>query len=249
LVDHIFVHTDAMKNELIECFRVRDKLITVIPLGVNNSVPDTALTPQVAKRRLGIEDGDRTILFFGHIGPYKGLEFLIAAFQAIVATNSRYRLLIVGKPKTGCEKYLEEIQHAIDHGIGRTRVIQRIEFIPDEETELYFKAADVLALPYTQVFQSGVLILGYTFGLPVVAADVGSLREDIIEGRTGFLCRPCDPLDLAKTIDTYFESDLFRDLAARRLEIRKYAAARHSWDTVGEITCNTYKELLGQQPC
>ena len=63
------------------------------------------------------------------------------------------------------------------------RVIAKIEYVPDEETELYFKAADVLILPYTHVFQSGVLFLGYSFGLPAIAADVGSLKEEIIEGR------------------------------------------------------------------
>ena len=51
-------------------------------------------------------------------------------------------------------------------------MIQRIEYIPDEETEVYFKAADVLILPYVHVFQSGVLFLGYSFGLPAIAADV-----------------------------------------------------------------------------
>ena len=56
----------------------------------------------------------------------------------------------------------------------RDRVIERIEYVPDEETELYFKAADVLVLPYTRVFQSGVIFLGYSFGLPAIAADVGN---------------------------------------------------------------------------
>ena len=110
---------------------------------------------------------------------------------------------------------------------------------------MYFKAADVLALPYRHIFQSGVLFFGYSFGLPVVAADVGALREDIIEGKTGFLCRPCDPVDLAKAIETYFESDLFKDLNARRREIQEYAKARHSWDLVVERTRDVYAQLLG----
>ena len=67
------------------------------------------------------------------------------------------------------------------------------EFIPDEETEIYFKAADVLVLPYRHIYQSGVLFLGYSFGLPVLAADVGSLKDEIVEGKTGFVFRPEDP--------------------------------------------------------
>ena len=61
-------------------------------------------------------------------------------------------------------------------------------------------------------FQSGVLFLGYNFGLPVIASDVGSLREDIVEGKTGFVCKPRDPIDLAKEIERYFSSELYRRL-------------------------------------
>jgi glycosyltransferase involved in cell wall biosynthesis len=243
LANHIFVHTEKMKSELLEDFGIRERAVTVIPFGINNSVPDTDLTPAQAKLRLGIRDDERTILFFGNIGPYKGVDFLVTAFQQIVARNTAYRLIIAGKPRGGSERYLEAIQQTISRDTHRGRVIQRIGYIPDEETELYFKAADVLALPYTQVSQSGVLFLGYSFGLPVIAADVGSLGEEVVEGRTGFLCRPCDPVELANTIETYFESDLFKALASRRQEIRAYANERHSWDAVGETTRRIYEEL------
>jgi glycosyltransferase involved in cell wall biosynthesis len=210
-------------------------------------VPDTDLTPGQAKQRLGIKDTEKTILFFGNIGPYKGLEFLVAAFQRLASEHADYRLIIAGKLRGGAEKYWEDIRSAIGRDVNGGRVIQRIEFIPDEETELYFKAADVLALPYTQIYQSGVLFLGYSFGLPVIAADVGSLGEGVVEGRTGFLCRPRDPGELAHAIATYFESDLFKELNGRREEIRAYAKARHSWDVVGETTRIVYEKLLGRQ--
>jgi len=244
LADHVFVHTARMKRELLEEFRIREGDITVIPFGINNSVPDTDLTPEQAKRRLGIADCERTILFFGTIGPYKGLEFLVAAFQPIAARHPDYRLIIAGKPTRGCENYLDEIQRAIGQDVSRERVIQRIEYIPDEETELYFKAADVLVLPYRQVSQSGVLVSGYHFGLPVIAADVGSFGEDVVEGRTGFLCRPCDPVALATAIEKYFQSDLFKALDRRRAGIRDYASKRYSWDAVGQTTRTVYEELL-----
>jgi D-inositol-3-phosphate glycosyltransferase len=248
LSDHIFVHTERMKRELLEEFGVCERAVTVVPFGINNAVPDTDLTPAEAKQRLGIRGGQRTILFFGSIAPYKGLDLLVAAFQRILAGNADYRLIIAGRPKGGCEKYLHEIQQTISGGVGPGSVIQKIRFIPDEEIELYFKAADVLALPYTRIFQSGVLFLGFSFGLPAVAADVGSFGEDIIEGRTGFLCKPGDPVDLAKVIETYFASELFRCLDSRRRDIREYMSARHSWDVVGKMTRDAYAELLGSPP-
>lgn len=243
LCDHIFVHTERMKTELLETFGVREQAVTVIPYGINNAVPNTNLTADAARRHLNIKSGERAILFFGAIAPYKGLDLLVEAFRQIAAQSAAYRLIVAGSPKGGCEGYLAKIREEIAR-IGGERVVQKIEYIPDDEVELYFKAADLLVLPYRQIFQSGIFFLSYSFGLPVVAADVGSFREDILEGRTGFLCKPSDSADLAMTIEKYFSSDLFKHLDNQRHEIRKYACARHSWEVVGEMTQTVYGDLL-----
>jgi glycosyltransferase involved in cell wall biosynthesis len=245
LADHIFVHTERMKRELLDEYGVRDRAVTVIPFGINNSVPDTELSPREAKRRLGIAEDERTMLFFGVIRQYKGLDYLVRAFQKLAAAGGRYRLIIAGRAKKGAEPYLAEIQQAIARGPGQNQVIQRIEFVSDAEAELYFKGADVCVLPYTQIFQSGVLFLSYNFGLPVIATDVGSFEDDIVEGRNGFLCKACDAEDLAVVIERYFDSDLFQDLDRRRREIREDANARHSWSVVGARTREVYATLLG----
>ncbi len=247
LADHIFVHTEKMKKELSAEFRVNEKVITVIPFGINNSVPDTCITPAQARQKLSILGNKKVILFFGNIGPYKGLDYLVEGFQQVAPRDPSYQLIIAGNPRRGDEGYFDRIQESIRQSPYGERVFQKIEYIPDGETELYFKAADVLVLPYTHVFQSGVLFLGYSFGLPVIATNVGSLEEDIIEGRTGLLCKPQDPIDLAGAIERYFDSDLFKDLHARRQEIRNFASQRHSWEIVGEMTREVYAGLLGKR--
>lgn len=244
LSDHIFVHTEKMKQELVADFWTRPQAVTVIPFGINNSVPDTALTPAQARARLGIAPGEKTLLFFGNIAPYKGLEYLVAAFRQVAVDGSDYRLIVAGRPKSGSSPYWEDVRAAIGDNPAGARMLLKTEYIPDEDTEVYFKAADVLALPYTAIFQSGVLFLAYSFGLPVLAADVGSLREDVVEGRTGFVFKPNDSVDLARAIETYFGSDLFADLHNRRDEIRKYANARHSWESIAELTRNVYCHTL-----
>ncbi len=149
----------------------------------------------------------------------------------------------MGKPK-GSDDYWNQIQQSIDRNGIRDRIIEKIEYVPDEQTELFFKAADVLILPYTRIFQSGVLFLGYSFGLPAIAADVGTLKEEIIEGQTGFVFKPQDSSDLASVICKYFESELFRNLEPRRIEIKEYANKRYSWDKVAAITTRVYLNLL-----
>jgi glycosyltransferase involved in cell wall biosynthesis len=243
LADHIFVHTEKMKLELIEAFGAQEEGVTVIPFGINNSVPNTHLTPSEAKQRLGIRNGEKTILFFGRITPYKGLEYLIAALHQNLARPDDYRLIIAGRPDC-CENYWNTIRETIQEDVRRGRVLLREDYIPDDETEVYFKAADVLALPYRHIYQSGVLFLGYSFGLPVLAADVGGLKDEILEGKTGFVFRPEDPVDLAKAIERYFASDLFVDLNSRRKEISDYAKERYSWDVVGRITMSLYSTLF-----
>jgi glycosyltransferase involved in cell wall biosynthesis len=249
LCDHIFVHTQKMKSELCEDFGVSDTAVTVIRHPVNDAFPDTELTPAQAKRRLGVPDSDKTILFFGRIRPYKGLEYLLAAYQLLLANDqSNYRLIVAGEPKKGSEEYLQEIRQTVEKEFNEGQVILRIQFIPDEDMELYLKGADVLVLPYKEIFQSGVLFLAYSFGLPVVATDVGSFREEIVEGRTGFLCKPGDPTELAKALETYFASDLYKNLKVRRRELMDYANANHSWHAVAELTRTAYAKMLVRDP-
>lgn len=287
LTDHILVHTELMKRELAADFGVPGHKVSVIPFGINNTVPNTTLTGLEARARLGLQSSDRVILFFGGITPYKGLEYAIRALARLVnpppsprppqpvsdttlplrldrgegrgevsrlsadqpstphPPPSNYRLLIAGRPK-GESTYWKSIQEEIaNRGLGQ-HVIVRSEYIPDEETEVYFKAADVLVLPYTHVFQSGVLFLGYSFGLPVIAADVGSLKDEILAGRTGHVFAPRDADDLAAKLELYFASDLFQQLAARRPAIKQHANERYSWAKVAAITAGVYAKLLPQ---
>jgi D-inositol-3-phosphate glycosyltransferase len=243
LSDHVFVHTNAMKAALVAGFGVQPSAVTVIPFGINNAVPHTSMTRDDARRRLGIASSEKTILFFGNIAPYKGLEYLVAAFRQVSAEREGYRLIVAGRPKKDFEGYWESIKTTIDDAIGKGRITLRIEFVPDDETEVYFKAADVLALPYTKIFQSGVLFLGYSFGLPVLAADVGSLKEEIVEGTSGFVFPAEEPAALAQAIETYFSSDLFKDLVNRRQHIQGYANARYSWQAVADRTQTVYAAL------
>ena len=245
LSHHIFVHTRTMKKELTSEFHVRETKVSVIPFGINNTVPNTKLSVAEAKRRLGVAAEDKTLLFFGNIARYKGLEYLVEAFTDLLNRNNRFRLIIAGRTK-GDDAYWREIEKAIARANVTERVIARIEYIPDDQTELYFKAADVLVLPYSHVFQSGVLFLGYSFGLPVIVADVGTLREEIVEGRTGFAFKARNSVDLARVIMEYFDSDLFREIGVRREDIARYANERYSWSKVATITTQLYQALLSK---
>ncbi len=243
LCDHLFVHTEKMKLELTEGFAVPAETVAVIPFGINNAVPNTELTREECRNRIGIAADKKTILFFGNITSYKGIEYLVSAFQRIAERGGEYQLIIAGQPdRSGT--YWADLEQEIREKTRADQVLIKATFIPDEETEVYFKATDVLVLPYKHVYQSGVLFLGYSFGLPVIAADVGSLRDDIVEGETGFLFKPESSEDLAAVLERYFSSDLYDNLQSRRAYIQAYAQQRHSWQSVAQITTAVYERLL-----
>ena len=244
IVDHLIVHTEKMKLELIENYHVKEKKISVIPFGINDVIPKSDLTRVQAKKKLHLDDNDKTLLFFGNIAPYKGLEYLILALANVNATYKDFKLIIAGRIKVDCQAYWKKIQRIIEEHDLKDSIIKRIEYIPEEEAEIYFKAADVLILPYKNIFQSGLIYTSYHFGLPVVAADVGSLRNDVVEGKTGFICKPEDPADLAKKIILYYHSDLFKDLEVTRGKIIEYANENHSWERTGDKTYAVYNNLL-----
>jgi glycosyltransferase involved in cell wall biosynthesis len=246
LIDHIFVHTEKMRRQLGTDFGVSGGKVSIIPFGVNHSVPETTLTRSEARRQLGLTGPEKTILFFGNIAPYKGVEYLVEAMILLARSAPDYRLVIAGRPK-GSEAYWETIHQRIVSVNLQSSIIERIEYVADEDTELYFKAADVLALPYTHIFQSGVLFLGYNFGLPAIASDVGSFRDDIVEGETGFVCSPRDPGALAQTITRFFSSDLYRQSEMHRQAIRAFAHEHHSWAKVAAITQAVYAGLDGSE--
>lgn len=248
LVDHIFVHTEGMKDQLARSFGISQDKVTVIPFGVGDMVPQSSLTPEGAKRKLGLLKSDRTILFFGRIVPYKGLDLLMDAFGRMAPRDQSYRLIIAGEPMKESARHWEEIHEKIESGPMREQVILEVRYIADEEMETYFKAADVLVLPYTQIFQSGVLFMSHNFGLPVIATDVGTFRDDIIEGTNGYVCRPNDPEDLAKSIESYFSSELFRNLDERRASIQNSVRLSHSWGTVSKITGDVYARVSQHLP-
>lgn len=245
LADCIFVHTAAMAQELTTDYAIPAQKVVVIPFGINNSLPVQNLRREDCRNELGLHPADRVLLFFGGIRPYKGLHHLVDALELIAKESShRYRLIIAGAPHKEDRSYWLRLKDRIARSPIAPCVIERIEYIPDAATERYFMAADLLVLPYTHVYQSGVLFLGYSFGLPAVTSKAGSFEEEILEGETGFVAATGNARELAWAIMKYFESSLYRDLTTSRERIKEFARRKYSWDVVAERTLLAYEGML-----
>jgi glycosyltransferase involved in cell wall biosynthesis len=243
LVDRIFVHTEEMQKELIGAYGVAPEKITIVRFPINNVTPQTSLTGGQARELLGIPSSQKVILFFGNVAAYKGIDDLIRALPALRERLSALRLIIAGNVKAGEQEYFDELGRLIRTLHVEDLIDRRIGYIPEEQVEAYFKAADVLVLPYRRIFQSGVLFLSYSFGLPVVVSDAGSLSSDVLAGRTGFVFKQGVPEDLAQQVYRYFTSDLFAELDTRRKWIKDFANHEYSWEPLAATTQGIYSSL------
>ena len=242
LADHLVVHTERMKEALQSQFGVPAAKVTIMPFPVNDTTPDTTLTRSAARERLGLSASHKCILFFGNIAPYKGLEYLLEAVLMLKSELPEVRALVVGARKCD-DAYWDQLEKKLNVLKEDHSVITQLEYVPDEDTELYFKAADVLALPYTFIYQSGVLFLGYRYGLPVVATDVGEMRADVLEGRTGFTCRPGDAGSLKQALHAFFSSPLYGNSESTGAAIRNHVQRHNSWTNAATIMTSVYRSF------
>jgi glycosyltransferase involved in cell wall biosynthesis len=208
----------------------RDKLARIVgrrPIGVTRHpsygpLGLEAVPKAAARRALGLAE-NKIILFFGYVRPYKGLDVLLEAMPRILERTDA-RLLVAGEFWGGSSRTREKIRA---RGIaGKVTIIDR--YLPYDEIPLVFGAADLLVLPYLSVTACGPLQMAQTFRLPVVASRLGSLADNVLEGRTGFLAPPGDPVALAETIVGFFA----RGDAAAMAEAIAARDAEYGWDRI-----------------
>lgn len=156
------------------------------------------------------EDGVTTVLFFGTIRPYKGLEYLVRAFDQLSEDEaSRYRLLIVGETWEGWTEPLELA--ALSPHREPITIVNR--YVRDDEVSAFFAIADVVALPYTRSSASGPLSIAMATGLPTVLGDVGGLRDGAAgyPGITWVPPRDVDALTAALRLVPEFKGQRYAD--------------------------------------
>jgi len=151
-----------------------------------------------ARKELKIPDNKKVLLFFGFIRDYKGLDILIDSFSKL---NNEYHLIIAGEVYGSFEKYKDQI----DKIPNKENISLFNDYIPDDKVPLFFSASDVCILPYKSATQSGITYISYHFDLPIIATDVGGLRETIQHENTGLIVEQATPDFLEKSILEFFD--------------------------------------------
>jgi len=185
---------------------------------IYNCYDNNSYQRETVRKTLNLQD-KQVLLFFGYIKPYKGLDLLLKAMPIILEQNPESHLLIVG------EIYGEEKPyHDLINDLRISKNITFInEFVQEGEVEKYFKAADLLVLPYKTATQSGVAQIAYAMDLGVVCTPVGGLPEIVKDGKTGVVAATTKPADLAIAVTKFFELDYAYVKGQIREELAKYS--------------------------
>ena len=174
--------------------------------------------------------GQKYILFFGLIAPYKGVEFLLQAFSKLQQKHPDIKLLIAGSGKL----YFDESLYR-----GNANVVLMNRYVPLAQLADLLKNALFTVCPYKDATQSGVVQTAFSMGTPIVASDVGNFAKAIENGKSGVIVPPCDVDALAGVMTDLVEHP-------EKLEsFRKYIAGewleRNGWEEVVTQYLNCYE--------
>jgi len=187
-----------------------------------------------AAQTIGPHGGPPTVLFFGRIWPYKGLDHLLRSVPLICARVPDVRFLVAGQGEP-IERYVRLLA---DPG----RVHFETGYVSVERRETLFRTASLVVLPYIEASQTGVVPLAYRHGKPVVATTVGGLPEVVRSGETGLLVPPGDPGALADAISAL----LLDDAARLRMGVsaRAFFETYFDLDAIADATIDAYEAAV-----
>lgn len=224
-VTHFVVHSEHDKRLVSEEYRIAESRITVIPHGLYDHY--CPVECESIREQMQINE-KFVILFFGLIRPYKGLKFLVKAFESITPENlENVRLLVVGELWEDTESL-----SAIERSPVKDKITVVNRYVADSEICSFFSLASVVALPYTRASQSGVAHIAISFGLPVVASDVGGLKEALLGYEGATFVPPCDSDELRSALLSWNGTN------------ERFTPPEHlSWENIAERWINLWNAI------
>lgn len=203
----------------------------VIPHGNYIGVYPNTLSRRQSRQKLKLPEKAEVIVFFGTIHDYKNVPDLIVAFMSIALGNDNLYLVIAGK----CDDdRVKKMINTYKNSFG-DRLLLHDRYIADEDVQLYMNAADVCTFPFSEITTSGSVLLASSFGVPIVAPYIGSIKD--IPKAAGDLYNPSEHDALRKALEHVLSNNKQRTVMAQASA--KYAQAL-SWDAIAIKTLQVY---------
>ena len=228
--DAVIVHCDYGRRELLARFP-RTKPVVVIPIGHYGGVYPITMTRAEARAALGLGAGEFVYLALGNIAAYKGLEAFAAAFGRVAGQDDV--AIIAGRNRDAGLVNRLRVAAERDH-----RLHLYPEFVLDDLMQIYLLAADVMVAPFEHVLTSSSVMVGLSYGLPVIAPDRGCLPE-LVTREAGLIY----PAQEAGGLERMLVEIKGRDLPAMAASARRVATG-YDWDDIGRQTAAVYRDCL-----
>lgn len=171
MADFVHVHSEAAKALVVDKFRVEADRVVVVPHPSYAPLYPEISIQATGKRLATAADAPRHLLSFGHVKRYKNYDHLAEALEQLGA-GSFARLAIAGKIEGDLILPEDSFRRNVDLDL-------QLRFIPDEEVPTLFADAHFLVLPYIESLTSAAAALAMGFGIPVIAPDLGGMRESV----------------------------------------------------------------------
>ena len=228
LADAIILQAPDNMNRFASLFPKSKNKTHMIPHGHMLDYVET-VDKKESRAKLGIEQDKFVFLFFGQIKKVKGVDILL---KALTKLKDRYPQICVVIAGSVWKADFSECQRIIQENKLENRLKLDIRYIPDEEVGFYYSAADVSVLPYTDVYQSGVIQLAYGYKKPVIASKLSAFTQFVIENETGYLFDIGSSEDLAKAMEKAIKnSDKLNDIGQRGYNLVKKEL---NWDLIAK---------------
>jgi len=236
LGDHFIVHSLSNKGQLTGYFNIPGDRISRIPHGPLGIHVRGDTDREMIRGEFGFNRKDKVVLLFGAIRPYKGIDTALHAFSEVVKQLPEARLLIAGRLWEKWDRYEDIIN---DLNIS-DYIKKHFEYIPSDEVEKYFLAADLVVLPYQHFdSQSGVGATALAFNKPMIVTETGGLPE-LVAGRF-YVVPPKDSTALAEKV-LFCLKDSSR--LARMSEESRQISREISWDVIALETLLVYMKVI-----
>ena len=238
LTDRIITHNQFSKSELVNVNADLSSYISIVPHG--NYIPfiNIQFNKEKSRKQLAIPNNRRVLLFFGMIKKVKGLEILLSALKGVVKENPDVLLVIAGKP---WENNFSLYQNIIDENNLSDYILLHTKFIQQEDVEHYYCASDLVVLPYTKIYQSGVLMMTLSFERPALVSDLPPLTEIISDNENGFLFKTENMSDLTNKLNSILLDEVLMEKV--RFKGVEFIKKKHDWLDIGRQTLQVYQSL------
>lgn len=238
LADAVIVHNNYSKKMACRLYNIDEKKIWIIPIGTFGSYYPNYISKEEARDILKIPKTKFVILFFGFIRRYKGIEELLNILDDLLIDEKDLFIVIAG---ACADDNLKRRVVEFSNKFKQSSLI-RVEYIPDEDVQIFMNASDVGVLPYREITTSAALLLFMSFKKPIIVSDLEPIKELLQDA--GIYYKHGDSKDLQNIIlKTKRGGYNLEEISQKVFEISQ----KYQWDNIAEKTIEGYKNLIPEQ--